>query len=102
MLKNKTIISLFSALVFIFPLIYQPLHVVLHHGEHHDHSYGFSSSEEKCLAYEYHFATFDIPEEIHLNLKNQDYFSVLNSFYNNSELNIDFVSSESRAPPTFS
>ena len=102
MLKKKTIISLFSTLVFIFPLIYQPLHVVLHHGDHYDHSDGLSTSEEKCLAYEYHFATFYIPGEIHLDLKNQDYFSILNSFYSNSVESQKIVSSPSRAPPIFS
>ena len=102
MLKNKTIISLFSALVFIFPLIYQPLHVVLDHSEHHEHNEGISTSEEKCLAYEYHFASFDLPEEMHLNLEKQSHNSVLNTFYNNLKFNSETSPSSSRAPPTLS
>ena len=102
MLRNKTIISLFSTLVFIFPLIYQPLHVVLHHGDHHEHNEGISAKEEKCLAYEYHFASFDLPEQIHLSLEKSSRNSKSNSFYKKSELGIKVVYSSSRAPPTFS
>ena len=102
MLNKKTIISLFSALVFIFPLMYQPIHVVIYHSEHHEHNKGISTSEEKCLAYEYHFASFDLPEEMHLNLEKQSHNSTLNSFYINSKLDLKISLSSSRAPPIFS
>ena len=102
MLNKKTIISLFSVLVFIFPLIYQPLHVVLYHSEHHEYNEGISANEEKCLAYEYHFASFDLPEVTHLNLEKQRHNSILNTFYNSSKLGFETSKSSSRAPPTYS
>ena len=101
MFRNKTIISFISTLVFIFPLIYQPIHVVLHHGEHHEHNDGISSSEEKCLAYEYHFASFDIPEQINFIVEKIDVFDNLNSSYNYLVLDISLFHTSSRAPPIF-
>ena len=85
----------------MFPLIYQPIHVVLHHGEHHEHNDGISTSEEKCLAYEYHFATFDIPEQINFIVKKDYAFVNLNSSYNNLAVDIHLFHTSSRAPPIF-
>jgi len=102
MLKNTLYISILFTLVFIFPLTYQPLHVILHHNKHHKHNEGISTKKEKCLAYEYHFATFDLPEEIHFNLEKLNHNSVLNTFYKNTIFNIRILPSSSRAPPVFS
>ena len=63
---KKNIITYISLLIFIFPLIYQPLHVTLHHSvfhSHHDNNNGDLSTNENCLVYEYQFASFDLPNE---------------------------------------
>jgi len=102
LLKKKSIISLISTLVFIFPLIYQPIHVVLHHNEHHTHKDGLNTTVEKCLAYEYQFATYDLPEKIVFLPNNINIHSTLNSHYNKIVFSTTLFLSGSRAPPTFS
>ncbi len=100
MFKNKNLISLIYTLVFIFPLMYQPYHDVMHHGDYHEHQYGINSSQEKCLVYEYSFASFDIPQQINFESLSPSYYSALNTVYNEVELNLNIFFKTSRAPPT--
>jgi len=100
MLKKEGIISLIFFLVFVFPLTYQPFHDVVHHGDYHEHHNGLSTSDEKCLVYEYHFASFDIPSQINFETNTTLNFTVSNSFYNKIELELNPTYKATRAPPT--
>jgi len=102
MFKNKVLISLFSALVFVFPLIYQPYHDVVHHGEYHKHHDGISTTAEKCLVYEYQFASFDVPEQLSVQIQEIEIHSTQNTFYNSITFSEKVFHSASRAPPTIS
>jgi len=102
MLKKKSIIVFLSTLVFIFPLIYQPMHVVLHHGEHHEHKEGLSTTPYKCLAYEYQFATYDLPEQLIVEVNEIEIHSTQNSFYKDFSISEKVLNTASRAPPALS
>jgi hypothetical protein len=100
MFKKKIVISLSLMLVFIFPLMYQPYHTIAHHGDFHEHHDGISSSQEKCLVYEYHFASFDLPSEINFEPFAISHLTDLNSFYKEVKFNQNIFFKATRAPPT--
>jgi|LGVD01.1.fsa_nt_gb hypothetical protein len=84
-------------------MIYQPLHVVLHHGDYHEHNtkgeLTLSHSQEKCLAYEYQFASFDLPNEIGFESLNLAANTILISIYDSIEYTFEVNNSSPRAPP---
>jgi len=89
-----------SVLVFVFPLIYQPYHDVMHHGDYHEHHEGLSTSQEKCLVYEYHFTSFDLPSQINFEANTTLHYTALNSFYKKTDLELNLTFKATRAPPT--
>jgi hypothetical protein len=103
--------------IFSFPLIYQPFHVVVHHGHSHcahctiicseSHSdFGFAvfadtdEKEEPCPICNYHFPINEIPAEFlslqNIVIKTGQVFSVTLKGYSNNH----FSNLKPRAPPT--
>jgi hypothetical protein len=110
-------IALFLFGIFSFPLIYQPFHVVVHHGHSHcthctvtcseSHSdFGFAifdvteEKEEPCPICNYHFPLNEIPAQVlslqHIVIETGQVFSVPLKGYSK---NI-FSNLIPRAPPT--
>lgn len=82
MIGLKQHIALVFLGIFIFPLVYQPYHVVRHHGieepchhecchSHHEKTDGviydiLSDGDEHCPICDYHFPVNDVPQMHHL------------------------------------
>jgi hypothetical protein len=72
----------------------------MHHGDYHEHHEGLSTSQEKCLVYEYHFTSFDLPSQINFESNTTLHFTALNSFYKKTDLELNLTFKATRAPPT--
>jgi len=86
-------------------MIYQPIHVVIHHGEYHEHgNYGernLSQDHDKCLTYEYQIASFDLPEKNHFEVLKFTPRSALSTLNSRTYYGMRVNNSSPRAPPVY-
>ncbi|MCU4158336.1 hypothetical protein J1N10_20345 [Carboxylicivirga sp. A043] len=118
MMWLKKHIALWLTGLFIFPILYQPLHVVLHHSSRHAHHHccahkhcqvhanpkqsnaiKVSSAEDTCPICDYHFATKDVAnppiERVAILVITNDY----NDFATQQKYIQPFSNKSPRAPP---